>query len=539
MNFWKKTSQHTFSEFSAFHGRTLRPGAAFVLGAALMSGGVYAVAQDSQTQSQTGDSAYAAADAQTESNVIVALDSSSPLRNQQIAASTVNGDVTLTGMVSDQASKDMAEQVAARVKGVRSVSNNLTVASPAQAASLSPASGQQQEVASNQQVQYGPAPNEAQDQNQPVLAQPVQDQEQPLANQPVPQQDQVAQAQPPMPDNGQNGQMQPPPTSQPNAQSAPYPYPSGPAPRPDDDQDQAAPPPAYPQNGAQQGNPQANPQGNGYPQQQGPAPRQPYGQPQYGDNQGGYNQGPYNNQQGGYGQGGYNQGPYNQRGYDDNDGQGYGRRHSGPVTLPASTILRVRTNDFMDARKLKPGATFQVTAAQDIYVGGVIAVPRGATLDGVVTDVKDSSSGSMTGSNAITLQLTNLDLEGRAYPITTDMWTGKGPGKGAYSANNTIGGAAVGAVIGAIIGRGPGAAIGAVAGGATGAAASSASSGPRVVLAPETILTFHLTQPVTVKPVSNREAQRLAQSQPTLQQRPYYPPPPPPGYYYPRAYYPY
>ena len=123
--------------------------------------------------------------------------------------------------------------------------------------------------------------------------------------------------------------------------------------------------------------------------------------------------------------------------------------------------------------------------------------------------------------------------------MTTDTWTGEGPGKGGYSAANTAGGAGLGAVIGAIAGGGPGAAIGAVAGGVTGLAASAATKGPQVAVPPEALLSFHLANPITVAPVSSQEAQRLQASvpqQPQLRRRAVYAVPGPYGYGYPYPY---
>lgn len=206
---------------------------------------------------------------------------------------------------------------------------------------------------------------------------------------------------------------------------------------------------------------------------------------------------------------------------------------SGPVTIPAGTLLQIRTSEPLDVAKLKPGAAFQVTVASDVYEGNVLAIPRGAVLQGTVVDLKQP--GRFGGSGVLDLRLTQLQLGGNSYPVETDLWSSKSPNKAGYTATNTAGGAIMGALIGGIIGRGPGAAIGALAGGGAGLLASGATNGPRTMLPPEALLNFHLAQPVTVQPVSWQEAQRLASSVPQLQRRPMYPRPypyyPPPPYY--------
>jgi hypothetical protein len=179
--------------------------------------------------------------------------------------------------------------------------------------------------------------------------------------------------------------------------------------------------------------------------------------------------------------------------------------------VPQGTLIQVRTSEPVNSKRAKEGEPVQFTVIQDVTMGGVLAIPRGATVHGVITEVKRSEKGSLTGSNELALQLTSLDLMGQSYPLESDQFRVKGPGKGGRSAENTIGGALVGAIIGGAIGRGEGAAIGAVAGGGAGAAASAASSGPGVWIPAEALVSFHVATPITVQPVSQQEAMRLAQ----------------------------
>lgn len=209
---------------------------------------------------------------------------------------------------------------------------------------------------------------------------------------------------------------------------------------------------------------------------------------------------------------------------------------SGPVTIPAGTLLQIRTNQPLDVTKLQPGAAFEATAASDVFEGNVLAVPRGALLEGTVVEAK--RPGNLAGSGEISLQITSLSMSGRQYPLQTDVWSSKEPNKAGYTATNTVGGALVGAIIGGIVGRGPGAAAGALIGGGAGMLASAHTNGPRVLLPPETLLNFHLSTPVTVQPVSWQEAQRLAQNAPHLVRRRVYMAPPYP-YGYPAYPYPY
>lgn len=292
-------------------------------------------------------------------------------------------------------------------------------------------------------------------------------------------------------------------------------------------QDQSAPPPpdqqqAVPAQNDQQAPPaQSNQQGAPVPQagqeqmpppppaDQAPPARQPYAA-----------RSPYGQQPGAYGA------------YIP---QGQPQPVSGPVTIPAGTLLQIRTSEPLDTRRLQDGQAFQATAASDVFEGNVLAIPRGATIQGVVSRVK--KPGALGGAGELDLQITSLSLAGTQYPLTADTWSTKGPNKAGYTAGNTVGGAVVGAIIGGAIGRGPGAAIGALAGGGAGMLASAESGGPRAILMPETLLNFHLSAALTVQPVSWQEAQRLEQSAPRLQRRAAYPPPYPYGYPYPYPYY--
>jgi hypothetical protein len=192
------------------------------------------------------------------------------------------------------------------------------------------------------------------------------------------------------------------------------------------------------------------------------------------------------------------------------------------VTIPPGTLLRVRLSEPLDTKTLKTGAIFQATAAVDVYQNGVLAIPHGAVLTGQVVESKNA--GDLGGSAILRLQLNSINLGGNVFPVSTDIWSSKGPNKAGYTATNTAGGAVFGAILGGIIGRGAGAAIGAGVGAAGGLAVSGATSGPRIYLPVESTVDFHLTNPVTVQPVSWQEAQRLAssvpQSQPVLVQRP-------------------
>jgi hypothetical protein len=315
------------------------------------------------------------------------------------------------------------------------------------------------------------------------------------------------------------------------------------APAPQDDQQANQNPPSYSQSPDQQQQQQAQ---GGYPQQQQPGYGQHPGYPQQGPNgpatpgQMAPPPGPgYAAPGGGPGYGrGYPPPPgyYNQQ-----PNRGFAIAN-GPITVPQGAVLMLRTNASLDEKHAKDGQPVDFVVIRDVPVNGYLAIPRGATVHGVVTESKHA--GTLTGSPELALAVTSLDIDGRTYPLQSDQFRVKGPSKTGRTVSNAIGGALVGALIGGAVGGGSGAAIGAGVGGAGGTAASAAG-GPHAWIPAEALVTFHLNGPVTVDPVSREEANRLAQGLfqggAQLYRRGYYRPgyPPPPGYYggYPQVYY--
>jgi hypothetical protein len=204
-----------------------------------------------------------------------------------------------------------------------------------------------------------------------------------------------------------------------------------------------------------------------------------------------------------------------------------------PITVAPGTVLQLRTADSVDSKRAKEGTGLDFTVIRDVTVNGYLAIPRGATVHGVISQVKHA--GELTGTPELALQITSLELKGVQYPIDSDQFRVKGPSKTGRTVGNAIGGALLGTIIGGAAGGGGGAAIGAVAGGTAGTALSAAGS-PRAWIPAEALVTFHLNTPLTLDPVSREEAMRLAQGLypggPALYRRG-----PGPGYYaYPAPY---
>ncbi|MGA7922243.1 MAG: hypothetical protein WCA38_21470 [Candidatus Acidiferrales bacterium] len=170
------------------------------------------------------------------------------------------------------------------------------------------------------------------------------------------------------------------------------------------------------------------------------------------------------------------------------------------VSVPAGTRILVRMVDSVDSSKQKTGFRFTATLEANLQAYDVTVAKKGATLYGVLAQA--SSSGRLKGSSQLTLELTDIVINGTAYPLLTSSYEVKGKGEGGSTAKKVIGGAGLGALIGGIAGGGKGAGIGAAVGAGAGTAVSAAKKGEQISIPSETLLEFRLQQPTSL-PVAN------------------------------------
>jgi hypothetical protein len=218
----------------------------------------------------------------------------------------------------------------------------------------------------------------------------------------------------------------------------------------------------------------------------------------------------------------------------------------GDLTLPAGSVIQIRTTDFLSSDKNQKGNTFIATLAQPIVIDGWVAMRRGQTITGQVTDAV--RAGRVKGVSKLQLELNQLTLvDGQLVPVQTQLLNasaGTSNGRDAAAIGLTTG---TGAAIGAAAAGGPGAAIGAGAGFVASVAGVLLTRGKPTIITPETLLTFKLEQPVSFatargqlafRPVSQSDYAPAPQRRNANYRRAYpypYPGPYPyygPGYYY-------
>ncbi len=180
-----------------------------------------------------------------------------------------------------------------------------------------------------------------------------------------------------------------------------------------------------------------------------------------------------------------------------------------PVVIPAGTAVPIFLAQKVDSRVDDAGEQFNGTLASSISIDGQVAIPKGSAVSGVIT--RSKKQGTFKGEADLALMLTNINANGKIYPISSSTWAQTVKGKGKRTGIMTGGATAAGALIGGLAGGGKGAAIGAGVGAGGGLAASGATGGENVTLQPETRLNFKLTKSLTIDPLVPAAASPAAQ----------------------------
>ncbi|MGA7960250.1 MAG: hypothetical protein WCA33_01010, partial [Candidatus Acidiferrales bacterium] len=78
------------------------------------------------------------------------------------------------------------------------------------------------------------------------------------------------------------------------------------------------------------------------------------------------------------------------------------------LTLPAGTVIQIRTNDWISSDRSQKGDQFTATLVQPIIADGFVVMRRGQTVIGQVTDAQ--KAGRVKGVSKLQLDLSQLTL---------------------------------------------------------------------------------------------------------------------------------
>ncbi|WP_455211614.1 hypothetical protein [Kaarinaea lacus] len=129
----------------------------------------------------------------------------------------------------------------------------------------------------------------------------------------------------------------------------------------------------------------------------------------------------------------------------------------GAKSVPAGTVLMVRTAEEIGTRNKSAGDRFTTTLEGKLMAGDSEIAPSGATVHGRV--IKSQRGGIGARKPILELTLTEIMIDGQLKPIKTNNLTGEGPTGGA--GRKIAKGAAVGALADGSSGAETGAKIGA------------------------------------------------------------------------------
>jgi len=166
-------------------------------------------------------------------------------------------------------------------------------------------------------------------------------------------------------------------------------------------------------------------------------------------------------------------------------------------TLPAGTVIPVRTTAEISTSKVKNGSVFEALLEKDLVVDGTVIAKEGSMVNCIVVEsdpggrVKGVASLSVAaksiagvGGNTLTVKTQSYSVDAKNTKKKDTVRTGIATGAGA--------------IIGGIVGGGKGAAIGAGAGAAGGVGTAMATRGDAAVIPTETLIEFTLSAPATV-----------------------------------------
>ena len=150
----------------------------------------------------------------------------------------------------------------------------------------------------------------------------------------------------------------------------------------------------------------------------------------------------------------------------------------------------MRLSDSVNTGRNRTGDRFQAVVDHNVEVNGLVILPRGAVVQGVLRNVV--SSGRLRRRAEATLELETVEIAGKRQTIAVEPETRLGQGHGKRDGKYIGGGALFGMVVGALAGGGKGAAVGTMTGAAAGAGGAAVTGKEELYIPSETVMIFRL-----------------------------------------------
>jgi hypothetical protein len=166
-------------------------------------------------------------------------------------------------------------------------------------------------------------------------------------------------------------------------------------------------------------------------------------------------------------------------------------------TLPAGTVIGVRTPAEISTSKMKDGSVFDALLETDLVMDGTLLAKAGSTVNCIV--VSSDPGGRVKGVANISVAARAIHgVGGNTIAIKTESYSSAANSTKKKDAVRTGIATGIGAAIGGIAGGGKGAAIGAGAGAAAGVGVNASTRGAAAVIPSETLMEFKLSAPAHV-----------------------------------------
>jgi hypothetical protein len=161
--------------------------------------------------------------------------------------------------------------------------------------------------------------------------------------------------------------------------------------------------------------------------------------------------------------------------------------------LPAGSRISIRLDAPLSSRTNSAGDQFSASVSKAVFVKGKKVIDAQAAVIGKVIDAR--AAGKFAGASSLGLRLVSV----ADHHVTTSAFSQRIEGKGKRTGLVIGGTALAGALIGGLAGHGKGALIGGVVGGGAGTLGAAETGNDRdVVLPAGSVLTFKLTQSLTL-----------------------------------------